>query len=448
MIPAIKISDSLTGKKVEFSPLDKNNIRLYVCGPTVYDRAHIGNARSAVVFDLWFRLLQKSYKKVTFVRNITDIDDKIINRASEEGLSVEKIVKRATDWYHQDLAYLNCLKPTVEPAVSNHLEEIFAIIKLLLNKGFAYESEGNILFDTTKTTEGFAYGDLSKKKIEDLIAGIRVEVEGYKKNAGDFILWKPFSKQEVGYNSPFGYGRPGWHTECSVMSVKYLGNSFDIHGGGADLKFPHHENEIVQSRCGFGGIYAKYWIHNGMVLVNDEKMSKSLGNFITVEDLRKQNISGNAIRLALLSTHYHKPLNYTENLIKQMGEKISYFNRIIQDYTGDGGEVTGEVLDALYNDLNTPKAIERLNNLAKQINSGEKNLIPEFFATYSFLGFQKEQVLEEDSAWIEELIFERAGAKKAKDFKRADEIRGALLKKGIILEDLANGKTKWNKKGE
>lgn len=444
----IKFSDSLTGKKLDFIPIDKNNVRLYVCGPTVYDTPHIGNIRSAVVFDLWFRLFSKLFPKVTYARNITDIEDKIINKAKNEGISVDKVVEDATKIYHENLSYVNCLKPTFEPKVSQNLNEIFNLIDALLKKGFAYESQKNILFDIKKleNLKDFKYGQLSKKKIEDLIDGARIAVEDYKKNAGDFILWKPALKDEVGYESPFGYGRPGWHIECSAMSVSLLGSSFDIHGGGADLKFPHHENEIAQSICGYGGIYAKYWLHNGFLLVNGEKMSKSLGNFITVEDLKKQNISGNVIRFALLSNNYNKPLNWNDALISYWKEKIQYFARIVED-AKEEAEVNDEVINALCDNLNTPKAFERLNNLAKEYNTNKnKNTSLEIASTLKFLGFvfEKED-FNEDESYILSEINQRNLAKKNKNFPLADEIRNKLKQKGIVLEDLKDGTTKWYK---
>jgi len=312
---ALKISNTLTRSKEKFIPINEKNIRMYVCGPTVYDYPHVGNARPLIVFDLLFRLLSKIYpnSKVTYVRNITDIDDKIIEASNKSKISIQDLTSKVTKDFHDDCNYLGCLNPTIEPKATEHLNEMINLIKKLIQNDFAYESNGHVYFQVTKFKK---YGNLSNKKIEELISGSRVEVSDNKKEPGDFVLWKPSKENEPSWDSPFGKGRPGWHLECSAMSEKYLGNHFDIHGGGLDLIFPHHENEIAQSVCANNNEkFSNYWLHNGYVTVEKQKMSKSLGNFITINELKK-NYNGQVVRLAMLSTHYTQPFDWNENILE------------------------------------------------------------------------------------------------------------------------------------
>ncbi|HSV28377.1 MAG TPA: cysteine--tRNA ligase, partial [Candidatus Omnitrophota bacterium] len=295
--------NTLTRKKEAFEPIRPDHVGMYVCGPTVYDRAHIGNARPVIVFDVLYRLLTKLYPAVTYVRNITDVDDKINARAKDSGEPIDAITARTTKMFHEDIAELNALPPTIEPRATAHIGQMIAMIEALIAKGHAYEAEGHVLFSVPSMSD---YGALSRRSMDEMIAGARVEVAPYKKNAADFVLWKPSSSDLPGWDSPWGRGRPGWHIECSAMSGQYLGQTFDIHGGGQDLVFPHHENEIAQSQCANGAPFARYWLHNGYLMVEGEKMSKSLGNFFTVRELLEQ-APGEAIRLAMLSTHYHQP---------------------------------------------------------------------------------------------------------------------------------------------
>jgi len=452
--------NTLTRRKDVFQPLDPARIGLYVCGPTVYDRAHIGNARPVVVFDVLFRLLRLLYPQVDYVRNITDVDDKINAKAAASGEPIAAITARTTELFHQDVAALNALPPTVEPRATAHIAQMIALIEKLIAKGHAYEAEGHVLFAVSSMPE---YGALSRRSLDEMIAGARVEVAPYKREAGDFVLWKPSPSDLPGWDSPWGRGRPGWHIECSAMSREYLGETFDLHGGGQDLVFPHHENEIAQSTCAHGKPYARVWLHNGYLLVEGEKMSKSLGNFISVGDLLAQ-VPGEAIRFALLQTHYHQPLDWTAEGLKSARtalDRLYTALRGVADVTADELAPPLEILAALEDDLNTPLALSHLHELAGALNKAvtpaekarQKGLL---LAAGTLLGLLQ----QEPESWfkwqpageagglteaaIADLIDQRLAARKARDFAAADRIRKELADQGIILEDGPGGTT-WKR---
>lgn len=451
------LTNTLNNKKEEFIPVDNTCIRMYVCGPTVYDRAHIGNARPIVVFDLLYRVLKKLYPKVVYVRNITDVDDKIINKALETGHSIDEITKQTEENFHNDIAELNVLEPDYEPRATEHIDEMIELCQNLIKKGFAYVAQNHVLFDINKF-EG--YGRLANKNLEELIAGSRVEVESYKRSAGDFVLWKPSDENQPGWDSPWGFGRPGWHIECSAMSFKYLGGNFDIHGGGVDLVFPHHENEIAQSVCGYDCSFAKYWIHNGHLMVDGKKMSKSLGNFFTIRDiLNKYN--GEVIRFYLMQTHYHQPLDWKETGIRSAKLLLDKFYQALrnnQDITIDkNGKPSMEALNALLDDLNTPKAINALYNICTNLNKAadyneRASLKTMLIKTGEILGILqkdpdewfKAEASDLSETQIQDMINKRAGFKENKNFSAADSIRNDLAARGIILEDTSKG-TVWKK---
>jgi cysteinyl-tRNA synthetase len=435
----IKLSNSLTRTTEEFCPLDPAHVKMYVCGPTVYARPHIGNARSVVVYDVLYRLLKHDYPKVTFVRNITDVDDKINAAAVERGITIQALTSEVTQQFHDDMGALNCLLPTVEPRATEHIAQMIALIERLIAGGFAYAAEGHVLFRVQKDPN---YGKLSRRSVKDMIAGARVEVAPYKEYAGDFVLWKPASEKDDAsskFDSPWGVGRPGWHIECSAMSEAHLGHNFDIHGGGADLMFPHHENEIAQSTCGNAGShYAKYWVHNGFLTVEGEKMSKSLGNFITVYDLLQRGVKGEVIRLALMSARYNEPFDWSQKLLDD-SEKM--LNRMYRQAAPAGdSKVHPEIIDALRDNLNTPKAIAILQTLNDDYLQASANFLG-LLQQSSDAWFQGEG---EDTLWIEVQIAARNEAKKARDFATSDAIRDALKAKGIMLEDSASGTT-WRR---
>lgn len=437
----MKLSNSLTRTVEEFIPLDKNHVKMYVCGPTVYARPHIGNARSVVVYDVLYRLLAHDYPRVTFVRNITDVDDKINAAAIERGITIQQLTEEVTRQFHDDMGALSCLPPTVEPKATEHIAQMIALIERLIAGGFAYEAKGHVLFRVEKDAE---YGKLSRRTVKDMIAGARVEVAPYKEYPGDFVLWKPASEKDDAsskFASPWGVGRPGWHIECSAMSETHLGVDFDIHGGGADLMFPHHENEIAQSTCGnTGSHYAKYWVHNGFLTVEGEKMSKSLGNFITVHDLLGKGVKGEVIRFALMSARYNEPFDWSQKLLED-SEKV--LNRL---YRAAGnaapGEVHPDILDALRDNLNTPKALATLQTLSDEQLKGSANFLGLLQQTQD--SWFKGDSAGEDTLWIEVQIEARNAAKKARDFNQADSIRNMLKEKGILLEDSASGTT-WRR---
>ena len=375
----LHLYDTFSKSKREFRPIDPNNVRMYVCGPTVYDYAHVGNARPVIVFDTLFRIMRHSYgvDNVTYVRNITDVDDKIIEAANSNKEDISSLTSRTIQYFHEDASYIGTLVPTIEPKATDHINEMVEMIETLIVKGFAYEVDGNVLFSSSKYDQ---YGKLSGKNIDELIAGARVDIEDFKKEASDFILWKPSKDNEPGWESPWGKGRPGWHIECSAMSKKYLGDTFDIHGGGQDLIFPHHENEIAQSECCHEKRFANYWLHNGFLTVEGNKMAKSEGNFITVNEL-KDRYHGEVIRLAMLMTHYRQPLNWTENSLleskKILNKWFSFFLDI--EISKDDEEIVDvNILSALKDDINTPKAISELHQLFKNCTKEDVLSIKKF----------------------------------------------------------------------
>ncbi len=440
----MKIFNSMTRKKEEFVPVHPGEARIYACGPTVYSYAHIGNARMAVVFDLWARLLRRLYPVVTYASNITDVEDKIIAAARDTGQEISAITLKYEAIYNDDMASLGVLRPDVQPRATEHIAEMIAQIEQLIARGHAYAADGHVLFDVPSDP---SYGALSGRSRDEQIAGARVEIAPYKKDAADFVLWKPSSGDEPGWDSPWGFGRPGWHIECSAMAEKHLGLPFDIHGGGADLKFPHHENEIAQSCCAHGNetkpdSFAKYWVHNGFVTVEGEKMSKSLGNFLLVHDLIA-TYPGEALRLTLLSAHYRQPLDWREDTIQQNKKLLDKLYTKLKDYTGPAGDVPQAVLDALCDDLNTPQVIAVLNALAKDDD------LPGLKAAGDLLGILQHNAAgwlaadqgsgDVDAAKIDDLLLQRTQAKKDKNFARADEIRAALTAMGIVIEDTPQG---------
>ena len=437
----LKIYNTLSKEKELFVPLNPDSIKMYVCGPTVYNYAHIGNARPAVVFDVLYRVLKNLYPEVIYVRNITDVDDKINDAAKKLNQPISVITNKYTDIYHQDMNNLCVLRPDHEPRVTDNIAQIISMIQKILDNKNAYISDGHVLFDVTSFKQ---YGKLSNRDTEEMLAGARVEVADYKKSPGDFVLWKPSEDNNSGWSSPWGFGRPGWHIECSSMVETYLGNEIDIHGGGQDLIFPHHENEIAQSCSAHNSeSYVRYWMHNGYLNMEGEKMSKSLGNIITVKDLLDK-YDGEVIRLALLSTHYRKPINFGESLLDQ---SKNILNKLYKNLNKQGNEdeISEDVSKALLDDLNTPLAISNLlkikcsRTLLKSANLlGLLNkTTDEWFALNN-----KFTISEND---IESLIQERDGARKSKDFKRADEIRDQLEENNVVLEDVG-GQTIWRVK--
>lgn len=432
---------------------------MYLCGPTVYNYAHIGNARPAVVFDLLARLLRRSYK-LTFVRNITDVDDKINAIAKESGEPIEKITERFIKAYNKDMAVLGVLPPDIEPRATQHLNDMIEMISNLIKKGFAYEVENHVLFDVSANS---TYGQLSKRNLREMIAGSRVEVAPYKKSAHDFVLWKPSTSDLPGWNSPWGRGRPGWHIECSAMASKYLGHTIDIHAGGQDLVFPHHENELAQSTCAHGNsTFVRYWLHNGFLSINHEKMSKSLGNILLVHELIK-NIPGEVIRLALLSAHYRQPLEWSDQTIesaRRMLNRLYGSIRGIQISEDDraAAQLPAAVMAALEDDLNTPKAMAEIFNLARALNKTQdetkrSRLAAEILVAGDLVGLLKNDpekwfVASDEKAFpvskIESLIAKRNEARAKKDFTTADAIRDELIANGVSIEDGSSG-TQWRR---
>jgi cysteinyl-tRNA synthetase len=455
----LQVYNTLTGSKEEFVPLQPDRVTMYVCGPTVYNLAHIGNARPVVVFDTLFRLLQTHYEEVIYARNITDIDDKIMDSSRELGVSMEEFAADFTAKYREDMAGLNALNPTLEPHATHHIPEMIALTEALVEKGHAYESQGHVLFAVQSMED---YGKLSHRSLEDMLAGARVEVADYKRYPGDFVLWKPSAEDEPGWDSPWGRGRPGWHLECSAMIHAHLGETIDIHGGGQDLIFPHHENEIAQSQCAHGGDYVRYWMHNAYLDIDGEKMSKSLGNFRMVRDLLSQ-YPGEVLRFALLSAHYRSSLNFSPDLLEQSRASLDGLYgalREVQDIELDTEvALEGEAFyEALNDDLNTPIAIAELHALAKSLNKAEAADKPTLKARILaagdllgilqgdpeewFQGATSEDAIGADD--IEALIAERQQAKLDKNYARADEIREQLLGQGVVLEDSREG-TSWRR---
>jgi cysteinyl-tRNA synthetase len=441
----IKLYNSLTRQKEMFEPLDPGHVKMYACGPTVYNYAHIGNARMAVVFDLWARLLRHAYPRVTYASNITDIEDKIIDAARETGQPINVITEKYAKIYNDDMARLGVCAPDVQPKATDHIAEMIAQIAQLIERGHAYAAEGHVLFHVPSDP---SYGSLSGRSRDEQVAGARVEIAPYKKDPADFVLWKPSTGDQPGWDSPWSYGRPGWHIECSAMAEKHLGLPFDIHGGGADLKFPHHENEIAQSCCAHGRAdevtsFAKYWVHNGFVTVEGEKMSKSLGNFLLVHDLITQ-YPGEVLRLTLLSAHYRQPLDWKESTLAQNKKLLDKLYAKLQAYDGGAGDVPQGIIDALADDLNTPQVLAELNALAKADDlaglkaAGDLLGILQEDADAWFCA-QIEPGDDVDIALVERLVAERTAAKKDRDFSRADAIRDELKAMNIAVEDTPQG---------
>ncbi len=458
----LTIYNTATREKALFKPIDPEHVRFYVCGPTVYDYAHIGNARPVVVFDVLARLLRRLYPKVTYVRNITDVEDKIIARAASEGESISTITTRTIAAFHEDMAALGALEPDAEPRATQYISEMIAIIETLIAKDHAYEGEGHVLFHTPSMAD---YGAFARKNRDELVIGARVEVAPYKKDAADFVLWKPSFGDTPGWDSPWGFGRPGWHIECSAMSKAHLGITFDIHGGGVDLVFPHHQNEIAQSQCAHdGAALANYWMHNGYLTVDGEKMSKSLGNFLTVHDLR-QEFSGEAMRLKLLSAHYRQPLDFSRSGIRDAHNTLDRWYRALGgDAAGDIGdnveaasELPHDVQIALEDDLNTPAAIAAMHSLADAALAGDDAAARDLKAAGDVMGllgrsaqswFQGDAQGEGQLAAeaIDALLAERCAARADKDFATSDRIRDELADQGVVLEDGPVGTT-WRRAG-
>ena len=453
---SLNLYDTFSNSKKKFEPIDPKNIRMYVCGPTVYDYPHVGNARPVIVFDILFRILQNIYgtEHVTYVRNITDVDDKIINASQENNEDINELTSRTINYFHADAKYIGAMEPSFEPRATDHIAEMINIIETLIEKNYAYVAENNVLFSSTKFSK---YGSLSGKNLEEMIAGSRVDIESYKQEASDFILWKPSKDNEPGWDSPWGKGRPGWHIECSAMSEKLLGKTFDIHGGGQDLIFPHHENEIAQSECANGEKFANYWVHNGFVTVEGNKMAKSDGNFVTVNEL-KEKYQGEVIRLTMILTHYRQPLNWTNDNLQESKKTLDkwyqYFSEV--DFKPDSSvKIDENVMNALNDDMNTPQAIAELHKLFKNCKSNDRDSLNQFLISAQFLGLMndepsqwllwgKENIIVDQNK-IESLITQRNTARANKDFAEADRIRDELENLGIVLEDKGT-ETTWKTK--
>ena len=458
----IKIFNTLSGKKEDFHPLDPGHIKIYACGPTVYNFAHIGNARMAVVFDTLVRVLRYKYPKVTYVSNITDIDDKIIDAANEQEVPIKTITEKYTNIYNEDMSQLSVNIPDIQPKATEYISEMIDLIENLILKEHAYEKEGHVLFHVPSYKN---YGMLSNRNRDEQIAGSRVEIAPFKKDPADFVLWKPSSDIQPGWDSPWGFGRPGWHTECSAMSEKTLGLPFDIHGGGRDLTFPHHENEIAQSCCSTADInkpnsYANYWMHNGFVTINGEKMSKSLGNIILVKDLSNE-YHGEVIRLALMSSHYRQGLDWNEKVIHQAKKLLDKLYKVLLDLElEDLVEIQdNEWINPLMDDLNTPGFIANINVLVKDYLSAQEEQKSILKSKLILLGSLMGILQEDPKSWfevnesninlskaeVEALISERNEAKKNKNYERADMIRDELMEQGIEIMDSSSG-TSWKVK--
>ncbi|HBR68851.1 MAG TPA: cysteine--tRNA ligase [Rhodospirillaceae bacterium] len=467
-MPELRLFNSLTRQKEAFKPINPGHIRVYACGPTVYNYAHIGNARMAVVFDLLAGLLRRMYPKVTYASNITDVDDKIITAALETGEAIDVITGKYSRIYNEDMAALGVTPPDVQPRATGHIQEMITLIETLVSKGHAYAKDGHVLFHVPSFQ---AYGGLSGRSRDEQIAGARVEVAPYKKDPADFVLWKPSTPDQPGWDSPWGRGRPGWHIECSAMAEKHLGLPFDIHGGGADLKFPHHENEIAQSCCAHGAendlsAFVKVWVHNGFVTVEGEKMSKSLGNITLVHDLIKK-YPGEVLRLTLLSAHYRQPLDWSVEAIERSKSTLDRLYSILHNANAaekdacsieESALPSGEIFDALCDDLNTPMALAGVSALAKQLadasdRENKKEIMQQLLAAGRMLGILQQNPESwlgygaggEDSE-IDALLAERQQARKDKNFARSDEIRDQLAAKGIVIEDTPSG-PKWRRTG-
>ena len=454
----LHIFDSMTSEKRVFKPLNPNNVRVYACGPTVYNYAHIGNARMAVICDVLVRVLRYIYPKVTYISNITDIDDKIIQESKNSKVSIEMLTEKFFKIYNQDMDSIGVKRPDLQPKATEYIQQMIRSITSLINNKCAYVAKDHVLFDIASYKY---YGNLSKRTVDEQIAGNRIDIAPFKKNKADFVLWKPSKFDEPSWDSPWGRGRPGWHIECSVMSEETLGLPFDIHGGGSDLRFPHHENEIAQS-CSLGKKnqkpeeFAKYWFHNGFVIVNGEKMSKSLKNFILVHELRKK-FPGNVIKFALLSSHYRQPLNWTEKTLYQSKINIKKFEKFFESNPKFSGnpeefeEITLDLKKSILDDFNTPKAFSILNkllnntknnkNVSVEILMANLELVQRLLGLY-FVGNKKKSTDSQNQKEIEKLINERQKERKRKNFKKADDIRKYLEKIGIGIED-SEDETTW-----
>ena len=442
----IYLTNNLTNKKEQFIPRNNKNVGMYVCGPTVYDDPHIGNARPLIIFDILFKLLKHRFSFVTYVRNITDIDDKIIKSSKDQNISSKELTEKITKNFLEDCSYLNCEDPTHQPKATEHIDLMIKMIDELLSKGFAYENNKHVYFEVKKFSD---YGKLSNKKLEDLIAGSRIEISENKKSSEDFVLWKPSNDDEPSWNSPWGKGRPGWHLECSAMAKKFLGNEFDIHGGGIDLLFPHHENEIAQSRCANGSkVFANYWLHNAFITISNEKMAKSQGNILKIKDFRKK-MSGQVIRLALMSAHYKQPLDWSDKLLNDCQNTLNKWYSVFKNDV-KSIEVSDQILKPLYEDLNTPGYIANLHQLYEKASKGQDQEL--FISACKFIGLlnennEKWQKHKKNKASISEIEIKnkielRNKARENKDYKEADQIRNELLDKGVLIED-KDGKTLW-----
>ena len=442
----IYLTNNLTNKKEQFIPKNEKSVGMYVCGPTVYDDPHIGNARPLVVFDILFKLLKDKFNVVTYVRNITDIDDKIIKSSKDQNISSKELTEKIIKSFLEDCSYLNCEDPTHQPKATEHIDLMIEMISELLTKGFAYENKKHVYFEVKKFSD---YGKLSNKNLDDLIAGSRVQISENKKNSEDFVLWKPSNDDEPFWDSPWGKGRPGWHLECSAMSKKFLGDEFDIHGGGIDLIFPHHENEIAQSRCANQTkTFASYWVHNAFITMSNEKMAKSQGNILKIKDFKKK-ISGEVVRLALMSAHYKQPLDWNDKILNDCQNTLDKWYRVYSSNL-KSVKVPDEILKPLYEDLNTPGYIANLHKLYEKANKGEN--IDLFVSACKFVGlmnettaqwneFKKNRVSLTESE-IENMLGLRDKARENKNYKEADKIRDELLDKGVLIED-KDGKTLW-----
>ena len=454
---AFHLFNTLSGNKEKLEAIDPKHLKIYACGPTVYNYAHIGNARMAVVFDTLVRTLRMIYPKVTYVSNITDIDDKIIDAAMEQNVEITSITEKYTQIYNEDMSKLNVLQPDIQPKATEYISEMIDLIAELIEKDFAYEKEGHVLFHVPTYQN---YGKLSNRNREEQIAGSRVEVAPFKKDPADFVLWKPSTDEQPGWDSPWGVGRPGWHTECSAMSKKTLGLPFDVHGGGRDLIFPHHENEIAQSCCSSANVnepdsYAKYWMHNGFVTIKGEKMSKSLGNIILTKDLTSE-YHGEVIRLALLSTHYRQGLDWNDSIIHQSKKLLDKLYKIYFDLSEIGAtedDNSFSIIDSLLDDLNTPALISNLNKLVKDYSKDKDtnhvliktklNIIGSALGILQDKNYNHVSISEELKVKIEKLLSARVIAKEKKDFSHADKIRNELRELGVEIKDSKEG-TSWN----
>jgi len=442
----IFLTNNLNNKKEKFVPIDEKNVGMYVCGPTVYDDPHIGNARPLVIFDILFKILKNKYSSVTYVRNITDVDDKIIKSSNEKKISISDLTQTIIKSFSDDCKFLNCENPTEQPRATEHINLMIEMVSELIKKGYAYENKNHVYFEVKKFDD---YGKLSNKKLDELIAGSRIEVSENKKNPEDFVLWKPSLENEPSWDSPWGKGRPGWHLECSAMSKKFLGNEFDIHGGGIDLIFPHHENEIAQSRCANDTkVFANYWLHNAFITMSNEKMAKSQGNILKIKDFRGK-VSGQVLRLALISAHYKQPLDWNEKLLEDCQNTIDKWYNV---YLPSNKNFDEEIIQPLYDDINTPGYIANLHKLYDKANKGNDKDKQIFNSACNFIGLlqdtkeewlnYKKGKVDISEAEIENKIELRNKARTDKDYKEADNIRDYLLDKGVLIED-KDGKTIW-----